>query len=184
MKERVVDLPHLYDLFYGGDVGIKLEVAETLFRLYGRELAENTQVTDRMSVMYHLHQLLQEQMLQLKMDRICSRCGSVDGGGCCSIEMAAETDVVQLLLNMLAGIAISVLKRIDGQCRYLGEKGCVFLFKPMFCLNYNCDRIRTFDQRDNLKILEQRTGMMLKAQYDMENHLIDFFRQRASLIYK
>jgi hypothetical protein len=184
IKESVVSLSHLYDLLYGGDVGMKLEVADTLFRLYGRELVENTRVADGMSSMHRLHQSLQEHMLQLGMDRTCSKCGFADSGGCCSIDIAAETDVPQLLLNMLAGIAVSFRTKIDGECCYLDENGCIFQFKPIFCLNYNCDRIRTSEQRDNLKILEYRTGMLLKAQHDMENCLIDFLRQRLPFVYE
>ena len=102
-------LQHLYTLFYGGDTGVKLVVARKLFLRYGWELERNSRLTRGLSELVRLHEGLKLQMLAMELDRICSRCAQKTDGGCCSQAMAAEIDVAQLLLNMLAGVPVSRL---------------------------------------------------------------------------
>jgi hypothetical protein len=175
MMEAVSTLPQLYDLFYGVDIIAKLEVAEMLLRLYGAELLQDPQVAAGMTDLRALHESLQQQMLAMEMDRTCTKCAQKNGGGCCSMAIAEETDVAQLLMNMLAGVDVKIQRSNGPDCCYLGEKGCIFLFKPMFCLNYNCSSITLDGQRDHLRMLEQQTGTLLRSQQDMENRMIDFF---------
>jgi hypothetical protein len=98
------------------------------------------------------------------------------------MDISAETDVAQLLLNMLAGVAVSFRLNNGPECCYLSETGCIFRFKPMFCLNYICDRIVSYEQRANLRILEERTGALLRAQQGLEILLIDFFKRRMPTV--
>jgi hypothetical protein len=175
-------LPQLYALLYGGDVGTKLAVAEKLFRFYREELKREPLLAAGLSSLSSLHDALQQQMLAMGMDRTCARCAQGSGGGCCSMTIAAETDVVQLLLNMLAGVAVFFRRSNNPDCCYLGENGCIFLFKPMFCLNYVCGKIVACEKLDNLQILEEKTGILLQAQQDLEKTLIEFFKARASAV--
>jgi hypothetical protein len=175
-------LPQLYDLLYGGDVGTKLAVAARLFRRYGEELRQEQRLAAGLSSLSDLHEELRRQMLMMGMDGTCARCARESGGGCCSIAIAAETDVVQLLLNMLAGVAVSFRRNNGPECCYLSETGCIFLFKPLFCLNYICGRIVSREQHGNLRILEERTGALLRAQHDLETLLIDFFKERMQTV--
>jgi hypothetical protein len=179
MTKGIPVLPQLYDLFYSGDIGTKLEVAGRLFLLHGEELGQDWQVAAGMTDLCGRHEALRQQMLVMEMDRICTRCAQGSGGGCCSVAFAAETDVAQLLMNMLAGVVVDIQQSNGTDCCYLGEKGCIFLFKPMFCLNYNCSIITLGGQSDNLRKLEKQTGMLLRAQQDMENRMIDFFKKKA-----
>ena len=182
MKENNSVLPQIYDLFYSGDIGMKLEVAGRLFLLYGEELAQDPRVAAAMAELCGQHKALRQQMLVMEMDRICTRCAQGSGGGCCSMAIAAETDVAQLLMNMLAGVVVEIQRSNGIDCCYLGEKGCIFLFKPMFCLNYNCSIITLGGQSDNLRRLEKQTGMLLRTQQDMENRMIDFFKGKVSAV--
>ena len=65
------------------------------------------------------------------------------------------------------------LVRNDGvECFFLGENGCILLFKPIFCLNYLCGRIQKESSGEELKILEQKTATLLGVQVDFEQQLI------------
>ena len=172
-------LQHLYTLFYGGDTGVKLVVARKLFLRYGWELERNSRLTRGLSELVRLHEGLKLQMLAMELDRICSRCAQKTDGGCCSQAMAAEIDVAQLLLNMLAGVPVSCTQNNGPSCCFLGDKGCIFLLKPVFCLNYICSKIVGKRQGPELLILEKQTGRLLQAQTGMEGVLIDFFAERG-----
>ncbi len=171
-------LPQLYTLFYGGAAGARLQVAERLFRLHGVEMAEDKVIAAGMADLDGCRRALRRQMLAMEMDRTCTRCAQGSGGGCCSDVFAAETDVAQLLMNMLAGVVVDARQGSGAECCFLGAKGCIFLFKPMFCLNYNCNIITCGGRPAALRELEKRTGMMLRAQQVMEGKLIDFSKER------
>ena len=54
----------------------------------------------------------------------------------------------------------------------------------MYCLNYNCSSITLGGKRDHLRILKKRTGVLLRSQQDMENKMINFFKEKVSAFNK
>jgi hypothetical protein len=176
---RTSALRVLYSLFYSGDLAAKLDLAQRLFRCHRRDLEQDVRVAAGLSALLRRHETLTAQMLAMEMDVLCSCCAQKTGGGCCSLAIAEETDVVQLLMNMLAGVAVSLTVNDGVSCPYLGGKGCIFLFKPFFCLNYLCPKIVSSKRGDALQLLERQTGRLLQAQTAMEGILMDFFAERA-----
>jgi len=158
---------------YNGSVVEKLQIARKLLHQHG-ELLKNSdglgEVLDRMRL---LAAQLQDHMTAMDMGRLCVRCAARAGGGCCSLYMAGETDAVQLLLNMLAGVTVEPVRDDGVECCYLGPRGCIFLFKPMFCLNYNCTHILQDASPVELARLESLAGQLLGQQYDAEKIILD-----------
>jgi len=169
-------LAKFHELFYSTSAHRKLEVAERLLSLYGEELVKDPHIAQLLGVLSAREENVRQQMGLMEMDRTCSRCAREGGGGCCSAAFAEETDAVQLLMNMLAGVVVVNQYSLGGtECRYLGEKGCIFRYKPMFCLNYICPSITRNEPKDALGRLEKHTGILLQTQLDVERLLIDFF---------
>lgn len=121
-------------------------------------------------------------MNELKMAGICRKCGSNPGGGCCSPEMGGDCDSLLVVINKLAGCEVS-RQRLDGiECFFLGPDGCSLRFKPFFCLNYNCRKIKATLGHETLRELERLTGRLLSQQYLLEERLRNFFRLKTSLL--
>jgi len=165
----------IYTLFYSGEVAMKLAIAEDLYSRYGQTLVRQPNIMAQLAEVVAAEHSLQSQMGAMAMGVTCTRCASRQGGGCCSGYMAAENDVLQLLMNMLAGIQVDVHPGEGIECCFLGETGCVLSFKPMFCLNYICSHIKGDEESATLLLLERRTGSLLRKQADMEKLLLDFF---------
>ena len=169
----------IYTLFYSGDVVVKLAVAHDLYGRYGQALVLRPEIMAQLAAVGAAERALQVQMGAMAMGVTCTQCAGRQGGGCCSRYMAAENDVLQLLMNMLAGFQVS-LQHDDGiECCFLGKTGCVLSFKPMFCLNYICSHIKEDGNPSALLLLEQRTGDLLTKQAGMEQLLLDFFCEQA-----
>ncbi len=171
----MIAMQALYDKMYGGSVHERLLVAREIFSSFGDRLLKREDVSLSLNSLCRSIDTLSVQMSAMKMGEICTSCAEGKGGGCCSLYMAGETDVVQLLMNMLAGVDIEIQRDDGEECCYLGRKGCVFLFKPIFCLNYNCKKITEMDRR-NLLLLEEVTGNLLREQHDLERLLLQFLR--------
>ena len=165
----------IYTLFYSGDVAVKLAVAQDLYARYGQALVLRPDIMAQLAAVGASERALQTQMGAMAMGVTCTQCASSPGGGCCSGYMAAENDVLQLLMNMLAGIQVGIQQDDGIECCFLGETGCVLSYKPMFCLNYICGHIKEAGEPAPLLLLEQRTGSLLRKQAGMEQLLLDFF---------
>lgn len=169
----------IYTLFYSGDVAVKLAVAQDLYVRYGQALALRPDIMAQLAAVETSEHALQAQMGAMAMGATCTQCASRQGGGCCSGYMAAENDVSQLLMNMLAGVRVRIQEGDGPRCCFLGETGCVLSFKPMFCLNYICTHIKGNEEPATLLLLEQLTGALLRKQTDMEQLLLDFFCENS-----
>ena len=165
----------LYALFYSGDVVVKLAAAQELYGRYGKELSLRLDIMSQLAMMQASEHALQAQMGAMGMGKTCTQCAGRQGGGCCSRFMAGENDVLQLLMNMLAGVQVTIQQDGPIECCFLGITGCILTMKSMFCLNYNCSHIKGKENSSTLILLEQRTGALLRKQAVLEELLLDFF---------
>ncbi len=164
---------------YCGDGAVKLEKALRLAQEHGSRLSKEPEVTYQIEVVRVAAQVLDAHMAVMDMGRTCSHCAATPGGGCCSAYMGHENnDVLQLLMNILAGVEVQLVRNDGVECCFLAEKGCILLFKPIFCLNYLCPRIQKESGAEELRLLEQKTAALLGAQSDLEQLLIRFLQQQ------
>jgi hypothetical protein len=165
----------MYAYFYSGDVPLKLGVARKLYAQFGNVLLQQPDILAHLTIVEANERALQVQMRAMTMGATCTLCASRQAGGCCSIFMAGENDVLQLLMNLLAGVQVVMQQNNQQECCFLGITGCILTMKPMFCLNYNCSHIKEKEVAVTLLHLEQRTAAMLVSQAGLEMLLLDFF---------
>ncbi len=164
---------------YCGDGSAKLEKAVRLAQEYGSELSRQPKIIFQIEEVRAAALSLDAHMTAMEMGKTCSHCAATPGGGCCSAYMGHENnDVLQLLMNILAGVEVQLVRNDGVECCFLAEKGCLLLFKPIFCLNYLCGRIQKESGAEELRLLEQKTAALLGAQSDLEQLLIRFLQQQ------
>ena len=160
-------------LVYNGDGHKKLAEAKKLFLKYGEQLRSQETIQHTLQVMDHAAAELDQSMAAMDMGPLCTACAATPKGGCCSAYMGHENnDALQLLMNLLAGVSIESISEESHECCFLGEKGCVLKFKPIFCLNYLCHQIRDKATDSELRLLEKKTGNLLGYQVALEQLLI------------
>ena len=114
----------------------------------------------------------------MDLGRLCGGCAARPGGGCCSAYMADNTDSLQMLINLLLGVKVAQQQESGENCCFLGVQGCLFLVKPIFCLNYNCTHILDSAEPANLEVLYHRAAAVLSQQTKIEGLLIEALRNR------
>jgi hypothetical protein len=166
---------NLHDLYFA-PVPVKLALAGELHALYGARLTATPRIISLFGRIEEGAAGLGQAMEAMTMAALCQRCGNRPAGGCCSLEMANETDAILLLANMLMGVAV-VVQREDGrECSFLGPRGCILRLKPIFCLNYNCAGIRTANPPAALAVLERASGRLLTLQTELETSILEQLR--------
>ncbi len=157
---------------YFGDCQNKVDIARAIFKELGEDLFSE-KICLSLQQMKDSHKKLICQMERVDFTYFCSRCAVSDGGGCCSLYMADENEVLQLLMNLMVGINID-FQRIDGsECYFLSDKGCVLSFKPMFCLNYDCLAVKQCEDQDAFNDYENACADLLKEQWQLEQLLLE-----------
>ena len=172
MTTRSAFFVHTY---YSGTVAGKLAGAR---ELYGRRasLTASPLFQEELECLRQQCFALDRHMQSMSLGQLCSQCAARPGGGCCSAYMADNTDSLLLLINLLLGVQVECRNAVDENCCFLGEHGCFFLVKPIFCLNYNCKNILTSGDAKSLKGLHRLAGAVLSQQTRVENLLLDALR--------
>jgi len=116
-------------------------------------------------------------MAAVGLNTLCAACASSSGGGCCSAVIGDDCDMPLLLLNLLLGVDITCQGNDPASCRFLGPSGCPFVAKPIFCLNYNCDKILQHAGREDMETLERLVGQTLGQQGQAEALILDFLKE-------
>lgn len=165
--------------FYNGPVLSRLDASHRLYRLLATRLRQNDRFSHELGHLLDNARAVNRQMAAMHFGPLCISCSSNPAGGCCSLYMAGETDALQMLLNLLVGIDVWPVRTDGKECLFLGETGCIFLFKPMFCLNYNCTHIHRAATPEAMKELERLSGALLGKQYELEQHLLMIIRQEG-----
>ena len=156
---------------YASDVPTKIALSRQLHERFGPHLEADAKFRGILAEMVQLVVDLDEVMRGMQLFVLCGACGSQPSGGCCSAEMANETDAILLWMNLLAGRQVTAVRDDGFECCFLGTAGCSLLFKPMFCLNYNCEKIKKGSGLEKMRQLEQGGGRLLQAQYAMEQFI-------------
>lgn len=164
---------------YAGSINDRLEVSKRILSMVGEELTQDADFQQQFSMLQEYAEALNMHMASMELGALCGTCATSPSGGCCSRFMSGEVDAVQFCLNSLAGIEVKVVQPNRQECLFLGERGCIFLFKPMFCLNYTCKHIYDTGTPADLHVLEKMTGLLLSKQYQLEQHLLHLLQRGA-----
>jgi len=157
---------------YQGSVASRLKTARRIVDKIKPQLDNDQWFQTEFELLYHYADELEAHMNRMDMGALCSKCAATPDGGCCSLYMSGETDAIQMAINILAGIEVQCVRDDGEQCRFLEEKGCLFRFKPMFCLNYNCSHITEAASVEDSGKLERVTGNLLRQHYRIEQYIL------------
>lgn len=163
----------LFTEIFEGPVASRLAYSRVIVEKIEPGLYENHQFQRLFRQLQHYARELNNHMRGMDLGSLCCHCASQPSGGCCSLFMSGETDAVQMALNRLAGVDVELVCDNGQECVFLGDSGCIFLFKPMFCLNYNCKNIHESRQVEDVQRMEQLTGRLLSLQYELEKCVLE-----------
>ncbi len=169
----------LFKQLYYGSVSVKQRLAEEIYESHSAILLMDNLLKLGLEELTDYASQLNAQMTGMNMGELCGQCAAENGGGCCSLYMAGETDGMQMLMNLLVGGELAQVRNDGVECCFLGEKGCIFLCKPMFCLNYNCKKIHDTATAEDMKHLERLTGQLLGKQHEVEQRILQILRSKA-----
>lgn len=172
----------IIDLLYNGPVLSRLALSHFLYRQFKDTLQGDDSFMNEFTLLTRHAHAVGRHMAAMNLGALCTRCSDHPSGGCCSLYMAGETDGLQMLMNLLADVDIQAVRNDGRECIFLGDGGCIFLFKPIFCLNYTCTHIHHAATSAQSRTLERLTGVLLTKQFEVEQYLLTRIRQEKNQI--
>ena len=156
---------------YGSACPSKFALAKGLYLGLGVRI-EDEPIRHSLARLKALALTLAEQMTAMGFGRICATCAAKPDGGCCSRAIADENDAVQLLMNFMAGVPVALGRDNGHECTFLGESGCTLTFKPIFCLNYDCQAIKECATGEAAGLYDLHRGRLLQEQWRLEQLIL------------
>jgi len=165
--------PSTLDVLYGCSLLQRLHVAQRLFADHGERLLSLAAFQKYLKALRLLQDDVRQCMEESGMPAFCQACAQTGiTGGCCSHAMTDENDAPLLLLNLLAGVPVELQRGNGTECLFLGIAGCSLRFKPFFCLNYLCGKLRRGIPPPMYQKLANASGRLLQEQYAAEQYLL------------
>ncbi len=161
---------------YGSDCRTKLALAQGLHQTLAAEMPPGP-IHQSLTRLKEQAQELGELMTAMGFGRVCAACAAKPNGGCCSRAIADETDTIQLLMNLLAGVPVQIHRDNGHECLFLGDTGCALTFKPIFCLNYDCQAIKDQAKAEGADRYDRLRGALLQEQWQLEQLLLERLTQ-------
>lgn len=156
---------------YGSACQSKFAFAKALYQALGAQI-EDEPIRRSLARLKGLALTLAEQMEAMGFGRICAACAAKPDGGCCSRAIADENDAVQLLMNLMAGVPVAPCRDNKHECTFLGKSGCTLTFKPIFCLNYDCQAIKGCATGEAAGLYDLHRGSLLQEQWRLEQLIL------------
>ena len=166
----------LVPLLYAGSPLLQLKRAKQLADWLVRHPAEAAPLLAGLPLLHQAAAELNRQMEALQLGHTCAACAAKSYGGCCSAYMAANADTPLMVLNILLGVELEMQDHAEDACCFLGATGCLFIAKPIFCLNYYCSHLRESIAMDDMRNLEKLAAKVLGLQSVWEEQLLAFLR--------
>ena len=168
-------------LLIGTDYPIlkKIECAETIFDVYGRDLSSDRAIKSLLEVYRRSIRESWIQMEEVGVVAECTECAINDGGSCCGRGIEDHFDVVLLLINLLMGSRLPSFPWDEEGCWFLGERGCRIVARHVICVNYICRRL--YDRLDDrgLRLLQQKMIQETDAGFRLEEAIKKWLMSRG-----
>ncbi|MBN1655859.1 MAG: hypothetical protein JXA30_18985 [Deltaproteobacteria bacterium] len=123
---------------------IEEEISEAR-RLYGvhqRVLSSHQSLSHKLARYRECIERTDRSMREIGIAGACSACAK-KAGSCCFREIENCYDRVALLVNLLLKAPLPEKREIEGNCYFLGERGCKLIARDSFCINYLCGKLKT-----------------------------------------
>ena len=151
-------------------VFIQMEEADRIFQSRGKRLLAIPEIGRLLSEYDSAIEATQRAMGEAGMGLSCGSC-SKETGSCCFQEVETWYDHRLLLINLLLSGDLPRSREIEGECLFLGKRGCRLRAKYAFCLNYFCPMLKTRFGPDLMKTLLAAVGRELAAGWELERAL-------------
>ncbi len=149
----------------------KIRLAVNLHDSYGLFLREDPEVTVLLERLNASIRASKHAMKKARINDICARCETLEGGSCCGAGIENNYDEWLILINLLLGVKLPDNRYDDRGCYFLGPTGCILKARHVICINYVCERITETVDPALLANLRDKEGLEIEALFLLKERI-------------
>ena len=154
--------------------------AKALYKRYGEEMGKDPHLGEYLSRYRFAIEQTHDAMREFGLARMCTVCAKGEGGSCCFPGVEEWDDHIILLINLVFGLEVPEEPEIPDGCLFVGPKGCKFLARNSFCVNYLCPTVKPLLKMSKVEELGFIAGKELSRGWELEKEIRSWLRHRMA----
>ena len=149
----------------------KITFARYLQRTIGQFLLQEEEF---MNLLHRLDQKIeatQKEMSETGVVKECADCAVNGEETCCGESTGHKCDSILLFINLLLGRSLPTKAENNHLCFFLTKHGCILRARPVICVNYICNRLRSNIPHKKLVQLQEIAGEELYTLFLLEEYI-------------
>lgn len=158
----------------------QIQKANELYSQYGSDILMDEKCS---SLLKELDAAIKDSwklMKELGVVDICSACADEKPGGCCHFGIETCYTNMIILMNLLLGVKISEHRKLENNCLFAGENGCLLKARFKTCIHHLCPEIINSLSEYDLFRLRAVGKYEIRAGMQSESAIRDFICEKTS----
>lgn len=166
-------------VYYFYNVTEQTQKANELYSLIASDILKDEKCASLLNELKAAIEDSWKLMKELGVVDICSACADEKPGGCCYFGIeTCYTDMI-LLMNLLIGVNIPEQRKLEKNCLFAGEHGCLLKARFKTCIYHLCPRLKNPLSEYDLFRLRATTNYEIKLGVRTESAIRDWIRENA-----
>lgn len=145
--------------------------ARELHKTFGNTLRQDKELGVLLQKLSRKIESTKNAMLSAGIVRECADCAVHGEGTCCSARTASKCGSILILINLLMGTSPIPQTHDPQLCRFLTEKGCLLMARPVICINFTCRRLRENISHEKIVRVQKIAGEELDTLFVIEEYI-------------
>lgn len=166
-------------VYFFHNIAEQIQKAKELYSTYGREILSDEKCS---YLLKDLEKAIEDSwrlMKELGVVDICSACANEKPGGCCHFGIEACYTSMIILMNLLLGVKIPVKRKLENNCLFVDEHGCLLKARLKTCIHHLCPKIINSLSEYDLFRLRATGKYEIRAGLQTESAIRDWIRDKT-----
>ena len=167
-------------VYYFFNIEEEIKKAKALYSMYGEDILLDNKCS---SLLEELNTSVEDSwklMKELGVVDTCSACADKKAGGCCHFGIETCYPDMILLMNLLLGIAIPEQRKLENNCLFVGEHGCLIKVRFKTCIHHLCPEIKKSLKEHDMFRLRALASYEIKLGVRTESAIREWTRERVN----
>ena len=163
------------------DPAVEMRLAHELYQRWGRQFLADPSLAALLGVYQAAIDACLAAYQANDISEYCRRCGEEDHLACCFLGAEKWYGHRLLMLNMMLGAQIPEERELEGECFFMGTKGCKLMARCGICLNFFCPSLVAVLGQPQVNKLLKLVGRELWVSMEAEQRLANLILAQQKL---
>ena len=166
-------------VYFFYNIAEQIQKAKELYSLYVSDILLDKKCASMLEELKAAIEDSWKLMEELGVVDICSACADEKIGGCCHFGIETCYTNMIILMNLLLGLKIPEQRKLENNCLFVDEHGCLLKARFKTCIHHLCPEILNSLSEYDLFRLRVITNYEIKVGIQTESAIRDWIREKT-----